>query len=91
MTRQEIENDYKVRNGIIVSPGKFEDEPIYAPYFYDAVMNGFQDDTNYADDTPIDVFYPTIEDAEMFPELGDCKELHIWTNEQGFIFTSKFK
>lgn len=36
MTRQEILDAYETDRGIIQSPGKFEGEPIYAPYFYEA-------------------------------------------------------
>lgn len=35
---------YEVRDGIIVSPGKFEGERDYMPAAYDQYMNGFCDD-----------------------------------------------
>lgn len=36
MTRKEIAETYKVdERGVIRSPGKFEGEPIYVPYFWD--------------------------------------------------------
>ena len=43
MTRQDIENAYEVRDGIICSPGKFEGEAVYAPYFWEAYLNGGED------------------------------------------------
>lgn len=32
-TRRTIEAEFKVENGRILSPGQYEGEPIYAPYF----------------------------------------------------------
>jgi len=41
MTRQQILEQYTIdRHGTIRSPGKFEGEMLYAPYFYDALMDG---------------------------------------------------
>jgi len=41
MTREKILRDYKVdEHGVIRSPGKFEAEMLYAPYFYDIMMEG---------------------------------------------------
>lgn len=38
MTRKEIEAAYTVVNGIIRSPGKFEGEPVWAPYYWEAYL-----------------------------------------------------
>src|SRR5215211_4995867 len=44
MTRLDIESEYDVENGQITSPGKFEGEPVYTPYFWESYLNGFFDD-----------------------------------------------
>ena len=86
MTTEEIRNEYEVRNGIIVSPGKFEGEPIHTVYFYDLVMDSCQDDTIYDEyDDTIDVFNLTPERHEMFPELVGYKQIQIAESEQGFV------
>ena len=41
MTRQEIESSYKIENGRIRSPGKFEGEMIYVPFYWNVFLDGF--------------------------------------------------
>ena len=44
MTREEILKDYTVdASGRIRTPGQFEAEMLYVPYFWDAYLNGFSD------------------------------------------------
>jgi hypothetical protein len=86
MTRQDIEKEYKINShGIIENPGKFEGCMLFVPYFYDIVMNGGQDDTVYIDDVPEDIIYITKEDIAIFPELEGKKEIHLATDNDGFI------
>ncbi len=87
MTRAEIEADYAVVSGVIVSPGKFEGEPVYAPHFFDASLNGGPDD--YADDGGVDVMLFAIqpEDLAEFPELEGSDNIRMWENDSGFIYT----
>lgn len=65
MTRAEIEQAYKVENGVIRSPGKFEGEAVYVPYFWDVYLDGGADE----DDGEVLVFYVSDEDRATFPEL----------------------
>ena len=46
MTREETFRNYKVENDRIVSPGKFEGEPVFAPYFWEIGLEGFADSDN---------------------------------------------
>lgn len=80
MTRQDILNEFTVENGIIRNPGKFEFEPIYAPYFYDAYLNGMADE----DDGEELWFDVTDEDRAQFPELGKCTRVICREDSQGF-------
>ena len=91
MTRQEIEKEYKINeHGIICSPGKFEGEMLYAPYFYEIIMDGGADETDYPegeDGSPVDTFFITPEDIKEFPELDGCTKIECFESEQGFFYT----
>lgn len=80
--RQMIESEYEIKDGVIKSPGKFEGEPIYAPYFYDAYLNGMADD----DDGERLKFDVTAEDREEFPELQNIDLVILWEDGSGFVF-----
>jgi len=85
-----ITNDgYEVKNGIIRSPGRFEGEPTYAPYFYDATLNGEGD----TDESEVTTFEINETDRKLFPELKDVKTIYLWQSDQGFVYTrtSPFK
>lgn len=82
-TQHETLDGYDVRDGIIRSPGKFEGEPTYAPYFYDALLNGFAD----TDEGDVATFDVTDDDRALFPELKDVQHVYLWESEQGFIYT----
>ena len=81
MTREESLEGYKVNNGRIMSPGKFEGEKVYAPYFYDDSLNGLWEKNRD------DVLYcvPTFEEHKMFPELKGKRFIHITEDDQGFV------
>lgn len=90
MTRAEIESEFDIQDGIIKDPGKFEGEPVYAPYFYVLGMDSGADEDVYgADDTIHSVFFITDEDREQFPELKEeeIEALHVWEGETGFFNT----
>jgi len=81
MTRNEIEQTYKVENGLIRSPGKFEGCPVYVPYFWDIYLNGFadRDDGNYLG------FDVTAEDKTEFPELKRRRTVRLVEIASGFV------
>ena len=82
MTRQEIESTYTITERLtIANPGKFEGEPRYVPYFWDAFLNGCADE----DDGEILRFYVSPEDAKEFPELIGCAYVELCENDQGFV------
>jgi hypothetical protein len=83
MTRAEIEAQYKVKDGVIISPGKFEGEPVYALYFYDLMMHGGAD----SDDDGVAKFNVTDEDRKEFPELADVKRVELQERMDGFVET----
>ena len=74
---------------IIRHPGKFEGEPTYAPYFWDAVLDGGGDEEVIADDgqTPVSFFNVLPEDREKFPSLANVTRVEIWEDQDGFVHT----
>ena len=89
MNREDILNEYQVDSyGVITSPGKFEGEMVYAPYFYDLVMSGCADDTDYGPDefsTVYDYFDIKLSDIEAFPELNGINQIVCYETETGFF------
>ena len=81
MTRQQIESDYAVSNGRISSPGMFEGEAIYVPYFWDAYLNGFSD----RDDGRVLGFDVSPEDKAIFPELKRRRTVKLYQRDDGFV------
>ncbi len=82
MTRNDILTQYDVdANGIIRTLGKFEAEMLYAPYFYDAMLNGDGDSVN-----GVDYFVLDADDKREFPELADYYGVCMEESEQGFIY-----
>ena len=80
MNRSTILSTYRVENNIICSPGKFAGNPIYAPYFWEMVLEGAGEDIDG------DYFIELCsEDRAMFPELGEATNIVIWEDDQGFI------
>ena len=81
MTRATIEQEYKIESGIIRTPGQFEGEMLYVPYFWDAYLNGFADQ----DDGNVLYFVVTDDDKIQFPELKRRKVIRLYQREDGFV------
>lgn len=87
-TRAEIESEFDVRDGVIKDPGKFEGEPVYAPYFYDLWLESGADEDMYGlDGVEHSIFFVSDEDRAQFPELKDVEAIHVWEGETGFFNT----
>lgn len=87
MKRDEVLKSYEVRDGRVVSPGKFEGQPVFAPHFWQIGLEGFAD----ADDGQTYVFKFTngCDDFREWPELkkwlGRKRSLRLVENAQGFV------
>lgn len=92
MTRQEIlDSCYTIENGFITSPGKFECEPIYAPYFWDFANDGSGDDLNWSDGERGVLLDIEPEDRIAFPEIpADAVAVYLTENDQGFVSCDTF-
>jgi len=67
--------------GRILSPGKFEGEMIYVPYYWEAYLNGFAD----RDNGTILGFDVTPEDKVMFPMLKRRRTVNLYQRDDGFV------
>ncbi len=85
MIREEILKKYKVENGHIVSRGKFEHEPMCAPYFYDLWKEGCADEHSRDDLGDYAFFTVTHEHIKQFPELKGIAEIQIMEDNEGIV------
>lgn len=78
--RQLLEKVYKVNSaGIIESPGRYEGEKIYVPYFYEAPLDRKPD---FKEVGTIG-FIVNRKDVELFPEFlkeGEIVKIHLATS-----------
>ena len=81
-TKADVEADYEVVNGRIISPGKFEGEAVYAPYFHQAWMNGDIDEH----DSGVDYIDVNDIDRKAFPELATIQRIAIYEDNNGFVY-----
>jgi len=93
MTAQEIRDSYRHdQNGRITQPGKFEGEPIFAPYFWAIAMEGFADRDDGKVFTFRLAFGSSADDQKLameWPELktwlGHKRTLKMYEDDQGFV------
>lgn len=72
-------------------PGKFEGEPDYAPFLWDVIMEGGEDETADDPDTETQTSLVKV-DAELsakFPELAGVWGVALWESDLGFVFTQE--
>ena len=74
---------------IVSSPGKFEGEQAFVPYFWELAMDG-EDSVEYDGDTPLSVFSPQSFEIQAFNLPTDCV-LILWETGQGFVSPRVFE
>lgn len=92
-TRSELEEEYKTRPSlhtghapIITSPGKFENEALYAPWFYDAFLLGDGEEVLDGEDVWRYIRI-TDEDRLVFPEIPQrWNTAMVHEDEFGFVY-----
>lgn len=91
MERIQEENDvamdyqYTTKDGVIVSPGKFEGEPAWLPYFYTLWNDGGADDEILIHGTTTAIFNIDASDVTRFPALAGVRQIYVWEDSQGFV------
>lgn len=68
--------DYPNDKGRITAPGRFEGQPIFAPYFWNMALDGMAD----ADDGYVFTFRLHKSD----PEVADCPALKDWLGRKHY-------
>ena len=68
-------------------PGKFEGEPFYALYFYDAIMDGGCDDSLYFGTDTVQADICEVSDAERgaFELSPRTTHVALWNSDSGFV------
>ena len=77
--------EYMTSNGVITSPGKFEGEPRFAPYFWGIILDGLVQRDETAD---IDVVIVDDEARALFPELRTVTQVALEEDEFGFVYVT---
>ena len=73
---------------LINSPGKFEGEPQYTPYYWNMVLHGAADETiGPIERWTYDIFEVTEDDKDIFPELENVKVISVTSDEFGFVYS----
>jgi len=67
---------------LVASPGKFEGESPWVPYFWDQMLNGCTDESG----EDWDYFIITEEDKRIWPELADEVGIVLSYSECGFVY-----
>lgn len=70
----------------VATPGKFEGEARYVPYYWHVMNEYGADDEEWDDnDSVVYLFMVNEDDVAMFPELTVGTEVRIFEDEQGFV------
>lgn len=87
MDKKYVIKNYEVNaHGYIETPGKFEGEMVYAPWFHQAILDGLQDETLIINGVAFDIIEVTDDDKKEFIELVDVTYLKCHTNNEGFFY-----
>lgn len=70
----------------ITSPGKFEGEETYVPYFWNQVLDGFHEEVGRGDSSVARIEI-SDEDRQKFPALGNAKYILLEESDQGFVYS----
>lgn len=86
---QNTQCEYTNDGARITQPGKFEGEPVFAPYFWNLALEGFADSDNGKIYTFRFNFNGADKDvpfkAELRAWLGDRRALRMGESSQGFV------
>ena len=86
MTRQDVEREHTIAHGHVVSKGKFEGEPVWAPYFWQLALDGAADWES--EDLDKYQFAVTQDHKAIWPELSRAKTVFIAEMDDGDIVTT---
>lgn len=81
-TREESLEGLVVEGGRIRSPGAFEGEAVYVPFFWEKALDGWGD---HEDDEGGIHFLLMPDDRRLWPELGTKRVIRLISDENGFV------
>jgi len=76
--------DYGYSTGMVAPLGKFEGEPWYAVYYYDAMLNGDGEPMYAGEQCLGDLFEVTSEEREAFGLDPSIMGIALWHSDIGF-------
>ena len=76
-------DDYEIKDGVIVSPGKFEGEAWFVPELWDLVLQGFADEYELEND--VATLFLTAEDHERFGLPSTADQAWLFEDDNGFV------
>ena len=87
--RETVEAEYTVRDGVIQDPGKFENEPVWAPQFWQLALEG-EGDAEWSElGEPVKTKFLVDEhDVKRWPELAGVESFEMWEDDAGFVNTN---
>lgn len=89
LDKEDLNERYRTENGIIRSPGKYEGEPLYVPYFWEKyVLNGFSSETLHDGINTYDVIEISNEDKEKFDI--EYNYIVLYESNHGFVYHELF-
>lgn len=79
-------SDFVIKNGVIVTPGKFEGEPEWILTLWEMVMSGMADESVHDGSTAYDAFKLDAKTAALtgYPQRNDAYVV-LWSDSQGFV------
>jgi len=86
--RQQLIRDFTSASGRITSPGRFENEPLWTPYFYHLALDGRGENNFDLVDAACACWTIPITDIDrtIFPELApNATSVEIFISASGFI------
>jgi len=76
---------YQECKEMVSRPGKFEGEQAWCPHFWDASLDGADDDISVSDDFGYVMMRVTPEDVALFPDLAGTECVYLSEDSQGFV------
>jgi hypothetical protein len=84
--RLSVSDEYEIKDGIIVTPGKFEGEPEWVLTLWDMVLGGMADESVHDGTTAYDAFRLDARTAVLTGyDVRPDAYVVLWSDSQGFV------
>jgi hypothetical protein len=89
--KEQIEKDYRIVDGRIVSPGKYENEQAYVAYFHLLSLDGIGEIIALGENGTVTEIEIDIDDMEIYPCLEPYHSICIIEDSTGFVYGVLYK